>query len=88
MAAVYLDHMKDRRHYAKCYTDLITHNPSASNYKLLGLALLKIQEPQDALNAFKSAQKMDTQDEQLPRLIGKALVLTHNYVEALAYFDE
>jgi tetratricopeptide repeat protein 21B len=40
MAEVYLTHLKDRRNYTKCYTDLVESNPTFENYKLLGKAML------------------------------------------------
>lgn len=42
LADIYLKHLKDRRHYAKCYFDLIEVDPSFENYKLLGNALMEI----------------------------------------------
>ena len=42
LANVYLKYLKDKRLYAKCYTDLIDNNQSFENYKLLGDALMVI----------------------------------------------
>ena len=42
MADIYLKHLKDRRHYAKCYFDLVEHDGSFENCKLLGNALMEI----------------------------------------------
>ena len=55
MAYIYLVQLKDRRHYAKCYSDLIDVDPSFVNYKIYGIALLNIQEPQESLVAFRKA---------------------------------
>lgn len=48
LADIYLEHLKDRRQYAKCYTDLVDQEASFNNYKLLGDALMKIHEPEEA----------------------------------------
>ena len=87
MATVYLKNLKDRRHYAKCYVDLVDQDPSFENYKLLGKALLTIQEPEEALKAFQKAQEKKPNDENITRDIGYALVMTHNYAKALEYYE-
>lgn len=65
----------DRRHFAKCYTDLIDVSPSFENYKLLGDALMRIQEPEDAISAYNEANRLNPKDESIIRDIGRALVL-------------
>ena len=87
MADVYLNHLMDRRHYAKCYKDLIDNNASFDNYKLLGDALMRIQEPEDAIMAYSEANKINNKDENIVRDMGKALVATHNYLRASDYYE-
>ena len=87
MADVYLNNLMDRRHYAKCYKDLIDNNPSFDNYKLLGDALMRIQEPEDAIMAYTEANKINNKDESVIRDMGKALVSTHNYARASDYYE-
>ena len=87
MADVYLTNLMDRRHYAKCYKDLIDNNPSFDNYKLLGDALMRIQEPEDAIMAYTEANKINSKDENIIRDMGKALVSTHNYARASDYYE-
>jgi len=53
LADVYLNHLKDRRLYSKCYVDIIDVKKSFENYKLLGDALMKIHEPEDASIAYE-----------------------------------
>lgn len=60
---MYLDHLRDRRNYAKCYADLIEIDPSFENYKLLGDALIKIREPEDASKAYEKAAGLKPEDE-------------------------
>jgi tetratricopeptide repeat protein 21B len=47
--------LKDRRNYTKCYTELLDADPNFDNYLLLGNALMKINEPEDAVKAFQKA---------------------------------
>ena len=42
LARIYLDHMKQRRQYAKCYQDLADHFPTIENLKLYGDALMAV----------------------------------------------
>lgn len=42
LADIYLKHLKDRRHYAQCYYDLVANDGCFENYKLLGNALMEI----------------------------------------------
>lgn len=53
MADIYLTHLKDHRNYTKCYYDMIESEPSYDNYKLMGDALMKIHEPEDAAKAYE-----------------------------------
>ena len=87
MADIYLKHMMDRRHYAKCYVDIIEVSPTYENYKALGDAFMRIQEPDDAVMAYERALHMNNADEELIRLIGQALVATHDYNQALNYYE-
>ena len=53
LAEIYLNHLKDHRNYTKCYLDLIEADGSYDNYKLMGDALIKINEPEDAVTAYE-----------------------------------
>ena len=88
MAEICLDQLKDRRQYAKCYLDLIEVSPTFENYKLLGDAFMRIQEPEDAIKAFEEALKINPNDEEITREIGKALVQTHDYQKAWKYYED
>ncbi len=52
MAEIYLSELKDRRSYTKCYQDILTEFPTAENHKLSGDALMKIQEPEEAIKLY------------------------------------
>lgn len=82
LADVYLTHLKDRRNYAKCYQELIIADESFNNYNLLGDALMKIYEPEEAVFAYEAAIKLQN-DENTVSKLGKALCLTHDYEKAI-----
>ena len=42
MATIYLNNLKDRRNFAKCYLDMIEADPSFENYINMGRALINI----------------------------------------------
>lgn len=86
MAEIYLSELKDRRSYTKCYQDILTEFPTAENHKLGGDALMKIQEPEEAIKLYERAYDM-TQDAELVRLIGNALVMTHDFSKAIGFYE-
>ncbi|KAL4503354.1 hypothetical protein ABPG72_000960 [Tetrahymena utriculariae] len=87
LADVYLDQLRDRRNYAKCYADLIEIDPSFDNYKMLGDALMKIREPEEASRAYEKAALIKPDDEQIIQLLGLSLCQTHDYNKALTYYE-
>ena len=88
LADIYLNKMMNRRQYAKCFFDLVQVFPNLENFKRYGDALLSIQEPDKAIEAYKEALKIDPNNQYLIRLIGKALSITHNYQKAFEYYED
>lgn len=88
LADIYLNKMLNRRQYAKCYFDLVQVFPNFENYKKYGDALLQIQEPDKAIEAYQEALKIDPNNQFIVRAIGKALSITHNYQLAIEYYEE
>ena len=86
MADIYLKQLMDRRHYSKCYMEILKAKESPENYRLAGDALMKIQEPEQAIDLYEKALSSST-DAALVRDIGKALVMTHNYQKAIEYYQ-
>ena len=79
LADVYLKYIKDRRNYTKCYHELLEAAPTFENYKLLGDALMKINEPHDAVIYYEKAFELNNTDKDIVRVIGNALSLTYDY---------
>lgn len=87
LADIYLNNMMQRRQYAKCYTDLADTFPTFENLKLLGDALMKIQEPHDAIEAYERALALDPENQHMIALIGKAMSTTHDYQATNDYYE-
>lgn len=72
---------------------MIEADPSYENYKLMGRALISIQEPEDAIFYLKKAQALSGNDDDIVRDIGNCLILTHDYHKviylnkALKYYE-
>lgn len=61
-ANVYLTHRRDKILYAKCFEELVTLSPTSDSYIRLGEAYLRIQNHQDAIEAFSRALKLNPSD--------------------------
>lgn len=88
LADIYLNKMMNRRQYAKCFFDLVQVFPNLENYKRYGDALMSIQEPDKAIEAYNEALSIDPANQYLVRLIGKAYSITHNYQKAIDYYED
>ncbi|XP_055585953.1 tetratricopeptide repeat protein 21B-like [Uranotaenia lowii] len=88
MAHYYLVHKKDRIAYAQCFKELVANCPGPSSYLMLGDAYMSIQEPDDAIDAYRKAHKQNPRDSLLASKLGRAYVKTHQYKKAIAYYQE
>ncbi|KAK9829513.1 hypothetical protein WJX72_006291 [[Myrmecia] bisecta] len=88
VANIYLHHKKDKAAYARCYSELAEKYGDYDSYRVLGEALMQIQEPEKAIKAFESALEKNPKDAELASKIGRALVLTHDYRRALDYYNK
>ena len=86
MAEIYNNELKDRKGYTRCYMEIIDVDPSPQNYKMVGNALMDIQEPEEAIRFYEKAREQK-EDSALVREVGKALVMTHDYNKAIRYYE-
>jgi len=86
MADIYLNQLMDRRHYAKCYIEIAKSKETPEYYRLAGDAMMRIQEPEKAIELYEHAFEM-SKDSTLVRDIGRALVMTHDYKKAIKYYE-
>ncbi|KFB41795.1 AGAP000136-PA-like protein [Anopheles sinensis] len=88
MAYIYLNHRKDRLTFAQCFRELVANCPNASSYLILGDAYMSIQEPDDAIDAYREALRQNPRDSLLASKLGRAYVRTHQYRKAITYYQE
>ena len=48
-AQIYLDELKDRQNYTRCYLEILDAKSSVENFKMVAQALMDIQEPEEAI---------------------------------------
>ncbi|XP_053324276.1 tetratricopeptide repeat protein 21A [Spea bombifrons] len=87
MADIYLNIRKDKKLYIACYRELCERFPGPLTSRLLGDALMKIQEPERALEVYDQAHRKNPSDASLASRIGRALVKTHQYKKAINYYE-
>ncbi|XP_058128172.1 tetratricopeptide repeat protein 21B-like [Anopheles ziemanni] len=88
MAYIYLNHRKDRLTFAQCFRELVANCPNASSHLILGDAYMSIQEPDDAIDAYREALRQNPRDSLLASKLGRAYVRTHQYRKAITYYQE
>lgn len=88
MANIYLVNKKDRLSFAQCFKELVHNNPGPDSYIMLGDAYMSIQEPDDAVEAYRQAVLQDPMDPMLASKLGRAYVKTHQYKKAISYYND
>ncbi|XP_053350629.1 tetratricopeptide repeat protein 21B [Clarias gariepinus] len=87
MACIYLEKRREKSLYIACYREICKQLPGPHSYVLLGDAFMKIQEPKKAIEAYQEGIKMAPNDATLAKKIGQALVRTHQYDQAVKYYE-
>ncbi|KAL2917694.1 hypothetical protein HK105_202567 [Polyrhizophydium stewartii] len=87
MADIFLKYKNDRKSYARCYSEMVERHPTVESCLLLGDAYMNIQEPEQAITVYQSALTSNPEHSVLASKIGKALVKTHDYGRAIAYYE-
>lgn len=55
LADVYLQHRNDHAAYVRCYAELAEQHGDAASHRLLGEALMRVQEPERAIKVSVTA---------------------------------
>lgn len=58
-AQIYLDELKDRNNYTRCYLEILDADQSVSNFKMVASALMDIQEPEEAIQYYEKALELE-----------------------------
>lgn len=87
LSSIYINKIMDRRLYSWCYSEILEKFPTFDNYKLAANAMMDIDAPDEAVEFYKSALNYKS-DMEVMRDLGRALVKTHDYKEAIAYYLE
>lgn len=88
MAHIYLVNKKDRLSFAQCFKELVQNNPGPDSFIMLGDAYMSIQEPDEAIEAYKQALLQDPHDPTLASKLGRSFVKTHQYKKAISYYKD
>ncbi|RZC41543.1 tetratricopeptide repeat protein 21B-like [Asbolus verrucosus] len=88
LADILLKHRLDKYAYLQCYQEMVDENPCSESYLLLGDAYMNILEPDDALECYSLALQQNPKDPHLTSKMGKALVETHYFAKAVAFYKD
>lgn len=88
LANVYLHQKKDRLLFAQCFKELVENCPDSESYLMLGDAFMSIQEPDQAIEAYRQALRQNPSDSILISKLGRAYVKTHQYTKAINYYKD
>jgi len=58
-AEIYLNELKDRQNYTRCYLEILDAQPTVSNFKMVAQALMDIQEPEEAIQYYERALQQE-----------------------------
>jgi tetratricopeptide repeat protein 21B len=67
--------------------EILDVDSSESNLRMVGNALMDIQEPEEAVLFYEKALSQNPEDISLVREIGQAHVMTHDYNKAIRYYE-
>lgn len=86
-ADIYLQYRKDKHLYARCYEDLVAHNPCHATHVSLAEAYLRIQMLDEAVQSFERAKALSPGDSTITGRIGRVLISKHDYLKAVDYYE-
>eukprot|EP00796_Vickermania_ingenoplastis_P009085 gene9085-6378_t len=88
MAKLYLTQRQNYVKYAECYEEMTRELPTAQSFVQLAEAYTTIQEPEKAIAAYEKAKALAPKNSDLLVRIGRAMVATHKYQQAVKYYTD
>lgn len=88
MAGLYLTQRHNYVKYAECFEEMTRDLPTAQSFVQLAEAYTTIQEPEKAILAYEKAKALAPNNSDLLVRIGRAMVATHKYQEAVNYYTD
>jgi len=86
-AKIYLNDLRDKSAYIRCFKQLVTSSPNKSNFVMLGDALMKVKRYSEAVDAFKSAFESDQTDEEVALHLARSYMIVHDFKSALLAYQ-
>lgn len=86
-AKIYLNILKDKAAYIKCFKQLAEVVPNKTNYLLLGDALINVKRFAEAVDCFKDALQDDPNDGQVALHLARAFMIVHAFDDALKAYE-
>ncbi|EAX97552.1 TPR Domain containing protein [Trichomonas vaginalis G3] len=86
-AKIYLNILKDKAAYIKCFKQLAEVVPNKTNFLLLGDALINVKRFNEAVECFKKALQDDPRDGQVALHLARAYMIVHAFDDALEAYD-
>lgn len=88
MAKLYLTQRQNYVKYAECFEEMTRELPTAQSFIQLAEAYTTIQEPEKAISAYEKAKALAPKNSDLLVRIGRAMVSTHKYQQAVKYYSD
>ncbi|XP_071444824.1 tetratricopeptide repeat protein 21B-like [Hetaerina americana] len=89
MADFYLKEKHNSEMYMSCYKSIVEWcGGTCKSYLLYGNALMSVQEPEKAIEAYEQALVKEPGNKLVLHKMGKALIKAHHYGKAVSYFKE
>ena len=85
-AEIFLNHKNDPEEYIRCHQNLMGDNETPKAHLTLGDAYMKVNCPGKAIDAYKSALKLDPKNGALALKIGDTLKFSHEYKKAVGHY--
>ena len=86
-AKIYLNVLKDKASYIKCFRQLVEVAPNKTNYLLLGDALMNVKRFTEAVDNFKQALEEDPGDSQVALHLARGFMIIHAFNDALEAYQ-